>query len=62
MIADRGWAFPLSRTAKKAHFYLDGKSLCGKWVLTDGVKLYDDTHYSQHNCVACMKARDKLDR
>jgi hypothetical protein len=29
-----GWAWPFN--SRKAHYYVDGKSLCGKWTLFGG--------------------------
>lgn len=29
-VKDSGWAWPLN--ARKAHFFVDGRSLCGRWL------------------------------
>jgi hypothetical protein len=54
---DEGWWFPgLSR---KAHYFREGRSLCGKWGTFGQQPLTPDTHKSPDDCAAC---RRKLDR
>ncbi len=53
-----GWAFP-SPTARKCHFFIDGRALCGKW-------LYWGKHYEADRNAApstddCKACRTKLD-
>jgi len=50
----QGWKF-LSN-AKKAHYFIDGKSLCRKWM-TFGSAFEDNNHTSPDNCPACQKKR-----
>jgi hypothetical protein len=57
----RGWAFP-KPTSRKAHYFMDGKSLCGKYVLwaTKPDHLEDEYHDHEDNCAACQRKRDAL--
>jgi len=52
----RGWGFP--RLSKKAHYFVDGRSLCGKWLFTGDLE--DSNDDSPDNCTACKKAVRKL--
>jgi hypothetical protein len=57
---DRGWHLRMARSVSKAHYFVDGRSLCGRQVIGSNVKLEDFMHHNTHNCEVCMKRRDKL--
>ncbi len=47
-----GWGFP--GTYRKAHYFVDGMSLCRKWCFYHGpLEQGEDDH--PDNCVACMR-------
>lgn len=46
-----GWAF----NARKAHFYVNGLSLCGRWVIFGGSGLELGNDNSPDNCATCKK-------
>ncbi|MCX9083198.1 MAG: hypothetical protein OIN87_00165 [Candidatus Methanoperedens sp.] len=48
----KGWGFPLN--SKKAHYFVDGRSLCGKWMFFGVLEQGNDN--SLDNCTACKKA------
>lgn len=51
-MSKEGWAFPgLSR---KAHYFVDKRSLCGKWLYFEELEQGNDD--SPDNCTACKKA------
>jgi len=52
-----GWTW-LSNS-RKWHYFVDGRSLCGRFMLfsTSGLEQGNDT--STDNCMACMKALEK---
>jgi len=52
----KGWGFPLK--LKKAHYFIDGRSLCGKWMFFGNLE--DSNDESPDNCTACKKALQKL--
>lgn len=55
----RGWAFPAN--AKKAHYFINGCSLCGRWTHYFGV--VDPIDRSTHlNCRQCSVRRWWLPR
>jgi hypothetical protein len=54
----RGWAFPTAN-ARKAHFFIESRSLCGKFAYW-GEEIEDDKHESADNCAACKRKREKL--
>ena len=58
--ANRGWYLRMSRSVSKSHYFVDGKSLCGRQFLTTKQRLEDFMHHTQHNCEVCMKRRDKI--
>ena len=51
-----GWGFPAN--SRKAHYFIDGRSLCGKWFFLG--TLEDSNDDSSDNCTACKKALQKL--
>lgn len=54
----RGWKF--LEGSPKAHYFIEQRSLCGRFLaFTDG-GLEDDNHKSPDNCVSCMKKHEKL--
>lgn len=57
---DRGWHLRMARSVSKAHYYVDGRSLCGRQTVSPSAKLENDMHHSAHNCEVCMKRRNKL--
>ncbi|MBA7491660.1 hypothetical protein ES702_02208 [subsurface metagenome] len=56
MSEKRGWGWP--RNSRKTHYFIDGRSLCGKWMFFG--KLEDSQDNSPDNCVSCTKAIKKL--
>jgi len=52
----KGWGFPLN--SKRAHYFVDGRSLCGKWMFFGDLEDFNDD--SSDNCTACKKALKKL--
>lgn len=57
---DLGWHLPMTRSASKAHFFLNGRSLCGRHTLRVKVALYDKLPLGGHSCEVCMKRLDKM--
>jgi len=53
---DEGWAFP--GNSRKAHYFVDARSLCRKWGFYLG-SLEKGNDDSPDNCVACMRALAK---
>lgn len=56
MAIREGWARPLN--SKKHHFFRDGASVCGKWMLFSK-DLEPDTFKSPDDCAACRKKLEK---
>lgn len=52
----RGWGWPM--LSKKAHFFFDGRSLCGKWMFTG--EMEDNNHDSVDNCAICKKKHKQI--
>lgn len=52
-----GWGFPMN--SRKAHYFVDGVSLCRKWGFFFGRFLEQGNDNSPDNCAACMKALPK---
>lgn len=53
-----GWGF--TGTSRKAHYFRDGRSLCGKWGFRRSSAPHEpDTGPSPDDCAACRKALDK---
>ena len=57
---DMGWHRRKARNSSKAHYYVEGRSLCGKQSVGPEVKLENFLHHASDNCETCMKRRDKL--
>jgi hypothetical protein len=53
----RGWTWLYN--ARKWHYFIDGRSLCKRWVCFD-TELQDTTPESPDNCVACYKALARM--
>ena len=64
MTNQEGWADDVTGTSGKlSHYYSDGKSLCGKWILKHFMKVTDATtkgSKSTMHCMICEKRRSKL--
>jgi hypothetical protein len=58
--AEQGWHLREARSVSKSHYFVDGRSLCGRQTVSSDTPLYDSMHHSRHNCATCMKRRDKL--
>ena len=60
----RGWKhityLTPSRTSK-AHFYVNGRSLCGRAMAFTMNECEDKMHDHSENCTSCMKHRNKLE-
>ena len=54
--ADRGWGWPAA--SKKAHYFVGGTSLCGKWMFF-GRNLENTNHDSNDNCSQCKTRYQK---
>lgn len=52
-----GWAAPLR--ARKWHYFVEGRSLCRKWLYLGNCESDDKASRSDVDCVVCVK---KLDR
>ena len=46
-----GWGFPLN--SKKSHYFVNGRSLCGKWLFFGHVDPANDDRYEK--CSICLK-------
>jgi len=55
--SDEGWWFP--GLARKAHYFRDGRSLCGSWGTFGRPTLEPDDRESVDDCVQCRRKRDK---
>ncbi|MGB9825256.1 MAG: hypothetical protein ACPLRU_01170 [Desulfofundulus sp.] len=54
----QGWAWLIN--SRKWHYFIDGKSLCGKYLLIGSPELEQGNDDSPENCAACRKALKKL--
>lgn len=53
-----GWGFPLA--SRKAHYFRDARSLCGKWLFTGRLEPPENTWKTgPDDCVPCRRALDK---
>jgi len=52
---NEGWGWPSN--SKKAHYFREGRALCGKWLFLG--KLEQGNDDSLDNCTACKKALQK---
>lgn len=48
-----GWTWLLN--AKKWHYFVDGRSLCKRWLLFTTPKLEQGNDNSPDNCINCLK-------
>ncbi|MFZ2411024.1 MAG: hypothetical protein WAW23_05600 [Candidatus Methanoperedens sp.] len=55
MATKEGWGFP--QLSKKTHYFLNGRSLCMKWMYLGTLETGNNT--SPDNCKQCMKLRLK---
>ncbi|RLI41370.1 hypothetical protein DRO59_07110 [Candidatus Bathyarchaeota archaeon] len=53
-----GWGFPLN--SRKAHYFVNGRSLCGKWLFFGELEQGNDG--SPDNCAVCKKLLQKRKR
>ena len=63
----KGWGTILNleseRMLRKYHYFVEGMSLCGKYILEGGDGFLEDTHhYSDKNCKICVIKRFKLQK
>jgi len=54
----RGWKVLIN--SPKAHYFVEGRSLCGKWLCLGKEDFEDSNHDHPDNCVKCKKTRKKL--
>ncbi|NLF16898.1 MAG: hypothetical protein GX595_06520 [Lentisphaerae bacterium] len=47
----KGWGWPLN--ARAAHYFVNGRSLCGRWGYTGPIE--DTNHTSDINCATCRR-------
>lgn len=52
-----GWGWPAN--ARKAHYYIEGRSLCAKWAFFGSLSLKNDA--SPDNCAECKRQKAKRD-
>lgn len=50
---NEGWGFIYN--SKKWHYYVNGYSLCGRWMVIVGQKFEQGNDTSPDNCKACRK-------
>lgn len=50
---NQGWGVPAN--TKKAHYFINGRSLCSRWMFLGWVE--DNRHDHPDNCKACIKSR-----
>lgn len=48
----RGWQRP--HGSRKWHYFVDGRSLCGKWVWFSPERLVNDINTGPDDCKACV--------
>lgn len=53
---ERGWGWPMN--SKKAHYFIEGRSLCGNWGFS-GALTANDAH-SPDDCADCTGRRGKM--
>jgi len=53
-----GWGWPVY--SKKAHYFVDGRSLCGKWLYLGSLEQGNDD--SRDNCAECKKRLKRVDK
>ena len=52
-----GWTWLIG--TPKWHYFREGRSLCGKWMLLGNPELDQRDFKSKDNCMACFKKRIK---
>jgi len=52
----KGWGMP--QLSKKAHYFVNGQSLCNRWMYLG--ELEDARHTHPQNCASCQAKREKL--
>lgn len=57
---ETGWGFPTER-ARKAHYFQEGQSLCGKYEWEGEAELIDERHEHGANCKACKTKYSKFE-
>ncbi len=54
----RGWAWP--DNSRKAHFFINGDALCGKWLFFGDVDGSNIESVSVDDCAKCRKKLTEL--
>lgn len=54
---NEGWAAPLR--ARKWHYFVEGRSLCRRWVYLGNCEADDKGLRSSEDCVVCIRKLDK---
>ena len=57
-MSKQGWTW--LGISRKWHYFVDGESLCGKYMLLGSPELKNDNDDSPDNCKVCRKALEKL--
>lgn len=57
-ISKRGWKVLIN--SPKAHYFIEGQSLCRRWMNLGSDGFEDFNHDSPDNCKNCEKKRAKL--
>lgn len=52
-----GWGFP--QRSRKAHYFVNGRSLCGKWTFFGKVAEGDPGFFESKCCAKCFREFDK---
>lgn len=52
-MAEEGWTWLWN--AKKEHYFVDGRSLCGRWGLVGPGDLHRSKDDSPNNCRECVR-------
>lgn len=53
---EKGWYKP--NGALKAHYFIDGDSICGAWKNFGGNEFHDADHKNKDNCKKCQTIRN----
>ena len=54
-----GWGYPLN--TRKAHYFVDGISLCKRWMYL-GTDLEQDNNYTPDKCKDCIRILEEIRR
>lgn len=54
----RGWGYLIN--ASKWHYFVDSRSLCGRWLCLNSRSLEDKNDDSPDNCRACVRKVKKI--